>query len=187
MIEQYISYIEKINETMKNTVVLKTIKKLNEDLIKLWEDNGTLYICGNGGSAGNAIHIANDYVYGIGKGIKKGLKTHALTANTSIITCLANDLKYEHIFSEQIKLFGQEKDILLALSGSGNSINIINAIKECKKKKMITHAIIGYDGGEIINLADNAIHVKINDMQIAEDSQLIINHMIMQNLAGYKK
>ena len=79
-------------------------------------------------------------------------------------------------------MHGKEGDVLVVLSGSGNSTNIINVLKTAKQKKINSHAIVAFDGGESKNLADNSIHLKINDMQIAEDFQLIICHIIMQSL-----
>ena len=88
-----------------------------------------IFICGNGGSGGNAIHIAIDFIYGAGITNNSGLKIEALTSNQSVITCLANDLGYENIFSEQLKVKATENDILIILSGSGNSKNVLKAIE----------------------------------------------------------
>lgn len=141
-----------------------------------------LFFCGNGGSAGNANHIVNDFIYGIAKQHSKGVNAISLSANSSVLTCLANDIGYENIFSEQLSVNGKAGDVLVVLSGSGSSKNIIQVIKEAKLMGIKTHAILGYDGGEAKNLVDNPIHLNINDMQIAEDSQLIITHIIMQKL-----
>lgn len=150
----------------------------------LWETFHTLkqvFLCGNGGSAANALHIANDFLYGIGKKSNRGgMRVHALTANQSILTCLANDIAYDEIFSCQLAVLGQRDDILIALSGSGNSQNIVNAIKTAKSKGMKTFAILGYNGGRCLKLVENPIHFRVNDMQISEDMQLIVGHMIMQ-------
>lgn len=158
------------------------VDKLYNDIKDCWLNKKHVFFCGNGGSAGNAIHIVNDFVYGIAKSHGKGLSAIALSANSSVITCLANDTGYENIFSEQLAVHGKEGDVLVVLSGSGNSTNIINVLKTAKQKKINSHAIVAFDGGESKNLADNSIHLKINDMQIAEDFQLIICHIIMQSL-----
>ena len=157
--------------------------KLLSDLIKNTSKvKKTIYICGNGGSAGNANHIANDFVYGVGGKNKGGINMISLSANQSVITCLANDCGYENIYSEQIKVAGKSGDLLILLSGSGNSKNIINAINIAKKMKIKTFGIFGYSGGKSKKLVDDFIHTKINDMQISEDMQLIISHMCMQLL-----
>jgi len=109
-----------------------------------------------------------------------GINVESLTSNTSVITCLANDIGYENIFSEQLITKGSKNDLLLVLSGSGNSKNILKAIKTAHSLKMYTFAILGFDGGKAKKLSKNCIHIPINDMQIAEDSQLIISHICMQ-------
>ena len=88
-----------------------------------------IMFCGNGGSAGNAIHLANDFIYGAGLGYGKGLRVEALSANPAVLTCLANDIGYENIFSEQIRVKGNVGDVLIVLSGSGNSPNILKVLE----------------------------------------------------------
>jgi len=133
-----------------------------------------IYLCGNGGSAGNATHIANDFLFGI------GLRVESLSANPSVLTCLANDLGYDSIYSEQIKVKGAPGDILIALSGSGNSPNIVKALETANTKNMKTFAILGFVGGRCKEVAQHSIHFAVNDMQIAEDLQLIVAHILMQ-------
>lgn len=137
-----------------------------------------IFLCGNGGSAANAIHIANDLLYLRSRG--KGIKATALPANQAVLTCLANDTGYENIFSFQLEQLGREGDILIALSGSGNSANILKAVDTAKKMGVSTCAILGFDGGKCLSLVDIPIHFQINDMQIAEDLQLMVGHMLMR-------
>lgn len=150
-------------------------------LLDLKSKNRTLFICGNGGSAANAIHLANDYTFGISPQ-GDALRVEALAANSSVLTCLGNDIGYANIFSHQLKVKGQAGDILLVLSGSGNSENIINAIEQAKQKNMQTVAILGFDGGKAKQLVDLAFHFNIDDMQISEDTQVIVGHILMQAL-----
>ena len=98
------------------------------------------------------------------------------------MTCLANDIGYQNVFSHQLKVKAQAGDILIVLSGSGNSDNIVNAIKQAKSMGVKTFAIIGYNGGQAKLLADSVIHVALDDMQIAEDIQVIVGHMVMKAL-----
>lgn len=156
------------------------VERLALAIRKRWSDGMTIYICGNGGSAGNAIHLANDYIYGIAKHTGAGLRVHALSANPAVITCLANDEGYEKIFSEQLAVLGRSGDLLIALSGSGNSPNIVGALEQAKAMCIESCAILGFDGGKCKELADIAIHFSVDDMQISEDLQLIIGHMLMQ-------
>lgn len=159
---------------------LSSIGKLAEAMLDCWRNGRTLYLCGNGGSAGNALHLANDLVYGIAKDKGPGMRAHALSANTSILTCLANDLDYSQIFSAQLEVYGRPDDVLIVLSGSGNSPNILRAIGAAKKIGMKTFAMLGYSGGKAKAMVDVPIHFAVDDMQIAEDLQLVAGHMIMQ-------
>jgi D-sedoheptulose 7-phosphate isomerase len=145
-----------------------------------WRLEKSVYFCGNGGSAGNAIHLANDFIYGAGLTFGKGLRVEALSSNPAVLTCLANDIGYENIFSEQIRVKGQPGDVLVVLSGSGNSPNIIKALETANSQGLKTFAILGFDGGRSKELAQFPIHFPVNDMQIAEDLQLISGHICMQ-------
>src|SRR5574340_916236 len=139
-----------------------------------------VFICGNGGSAGNALHLANDFLYGVSKKLGSGLRVNALSANASVMTCLANDVGYEHIYSAQLAVQGREGDVLIVFSGSGNSPNIIYALEQARASGVKSYAILGYSGGKAKEMADVAIHFEIDDMQISEDMQLILGHMIVQ-------
>lgn len=144
------------------------------------KENKQVFLCGNGGSAGNAIHLANDFLFGVRTGLGKGLRVEALAANPAVLTCLANDIGYEEIFSYQVQEKSNPGDILLVLSGSGNSPNVIRALEVGNELDLKTFAILGYSGGRCKNLAHHPIHFEIDDMQIAEDLQLIVGHMCMQ-------
>ena len=180
----YSSYIDTINKTL-SSLDLEQVRELENQLIHSIEDNKNVFIFGNGGSAANAIHIANDLIYGITKRFGKGIKINALSANTAVITCLANDEGYDQIFVRQLAVLANSEDIVIALSGSGNSKNIVNAISWSNDNNLETFAILGYDGGKAKAITKFPIHTNINDMQISEDLQLIIAHMIMQNIYEY--
>ncbi len=156
------------------------VNLLAQDMLRCWQEKRQVFFCGNGGSAGNAIHLANDFLYGIAKKTGGGLKVQALSANSAVMTCLANDVGYESIFSEQLAVQAQAGDLLIALSGSGNSPNILRVIEQAKAMDVKSYAILGFTGGKCKTLADVSIHFPVNDMQIAEDMQLIVGHMIMQ-------
>jgi D-sedoheptulose 7-phosphate isomerase len=156
------------------------VVQLAKDLQLCLKENRRLFICGNGGSAGNSIHLANDFLYGIAKYTGGGLKVLSLSDNPAVITCLANDLGYDQIFSEQLAVQGEKDDLLIVLSGSGNSPNVIHAINQAKKMNIKSYAILGFDGGKCKSLADVAIHFSVDDMQIAEDMQIVVGHMVMQ-------
>ncbi|XOV79301.1 MAG: SIS domain-containing protein [Aestuariibacter sp.] len=162
------------------------LQELGECLLKAIRDKRQVFICGNGGSAGNAIHLANDFLYGV-EPSGRAMRVEALSANSAVLTCLGNDLGYEQIFAQQLKVKAVPGDILIVLSGSGNSENIVQALKVAKEYEMKSFAILGYSGGKAKSLADSAIHFAIDDMQIAEDLQLITGHMLMKYLKGELK
>ena len=182
-------YLERLNTCFSDENI-RIIKKLADALHHAWAEGKNVYICGNGGSAANAIHMANDLHYGIGAcgaGEKiSGIRVEALPANAGVITCLANDTGYENIFAHQLKVKARRGDLLIVLSGSGRSANICEAIKTAKGMEVKSFAIVAFDGGQCRELADEVIHFEIDDMQIAEDTQLIVGHICMQWLSCRK-
>ena len=115
-----------------------------------------------------------------------GLRVEALSANSSVVTCLANDTGYDNIFSHQLEVKSQRGDLLIALSGSGNSSNIAKALSTANRIGLETFAILAFDGGQCKKITKTAIHFAINDMQIAEDTQLVVGHLCMQWLNTHK-
>jgi len=155
---------------------------LANELAAVWRDGRRVFICGNGGSAANAIHWANDFLYPVAKSGGKGMKISALPANVSVLTCLANDIGYENVFAAQLATEAEPGDVLIVLSGSGNSPNVVKALEQAKASKMKSFALLGYSGGACKALADVVLHFPIDDMQIVEDMQLIVGHMLLQAL-----
>ncbi|MCB2109266.1 MAG: SIS domain-containing protein [Rhodobacteraceae bacterium] len=163
-----------------------TVEKLAATLLECWKTGRQVFLFGNGGSAGNAIHIANDWIYAISKTFGSGLRAHALPANGSTLTCLANDEGYDKIFSYQLAVLAKPGDVAIALSGSGNSPNVVEALQYCKSAGIVSFAILGYSGGKALTLADHPIHFAVDDMQISEDMQLVIGHILMQWLYKHR-
>lgn len=170
--------------------VLENVEILAKEIRQAWVDGRNVFICGNGGSAANAIHIANDFHYGIGacgpSPSLPGLRVEALPANSGIITCLANDTGYDNIYAHQLQVKGQSGDLLIVLSGSGNSPNVVKALETANFQKMKTFAILAFSGGRCLELAQVPVYFAIDDMQIAEDTQLIVGHLCMQWLNSNK-
>jgi len=176
------NYINTVSRTFDHKIIL-SIELLARDLLNAWIESKQVFICGNGGSAGNSIHLANDFIYGVGAGSdgkKIGMRVESLAANSAVITCLANDTGYENIFSSQIEVKADKEDLLIVLSGSGNSKNVVKAINTAKRLGIKTYAITGFSGGVCREIADNSIHFEVDDMQVAEDAQLIVGHLCMQ-------
>lgn len=132
-----------------------------------------VYLVGDGGSAANAMHFATDLML-------CGIRAIALPANSSTITCLGNDFGFDTVFSWQLALLAEPGDVLIALSGSGNSPNILKALEHARAADLRSFAVLGYGGGKAKALAGTVIHTRADDMQPCEDTQSVVFHIIMQ-------
>lgn len=183
--QQHITeYSEKLVRALRLGAMAQ-VPQLAEALRDCWQRGGAVYLCGNGGSAANALHIATDLLYGAGLNSDGGLRVESLSANQAALTCLANDVGYDSIYAEQIRVKANTGDVLIVLSGSGNSPNVVKALETGNARGMHTFAILGYSGGLCKKLAQHPIHFDVDDMQIAEDLQLIVGHMCMQWLCAH--
>jgi D-sedoheptulose 7-phosphate isomerase len=175
----FAAYTERLNLALRHADWSK-VTLLAQELLACWREGRQVFLIGNGGSAGNAMHLANDFLYGIAKDTGPGLRVHALPANGAVMTCLANDVGYDSVFALQLATQARKGDVLIALSGSGNSGNIVKALEQARTMGMKSFAILGFSGGKAKGLADVPIHFVVNDMQVAEDTQMIVGHMVMQ-------
>jgi len=178
----WIQYREKLNCLMQAWESSAVLEELTADLQAARQKGTQVFTCGNGGSGGNAAHWANDLVYPITQKGGRPIRTHALTANPSVLTCLGNDIGYENVFAYQLGAYARQGDILIAMSGSGNSPNILRVLEKAKTLGVKSYAILGFDGGQAKGLADCALHFEIDDMQIAEDIQMVLCHTLTQYL-----
>lgn len=167
-------------EMMLHSADWGPVEELGEELRACWSAGRQVFICGNGGSAANAIHLANDYLYVIGRRNGPGLRIQSLSANQAVMTCLGNDEGYDQIYSLQLKCQARKDDVLIVLSGSGNSPNVLRALEVAREMGMRSFAVLGYSGGKAKELADVPIHFAVDDMQVSEDLQMMVGHMIMQ-------
>lgn len=165
---------DKISQ-IDNDVVIKII-----NLIDSTEDNGSVYIIGNGGSAATASHMANDWGIGLKRRRIKNFNIISLADNSAITTAIANDIGYENIFYEQLRDCIKKDDILIAISCSGNSKNIIKAVQYAKEKHIPIIGLTGFDGGDLKKLSDINFHVntKKGEYGIVEDLHMILDHML---------
>jgi D-sedoheptulose 7-phosphate isomerase len=145
-----------------NAFEIKKVNKLIEILKIKQKQRKKFFICGNGGSAANANHISNDLMLGFTKN-KIGFPLLSLSSNIAKISCIGNDVGYEKIFSNQLKVLGNKGDLLIILSGSGNSKNIINAVATAKAKGVHVVCLTGKDGGQLASLADVEIRAPKSD------------------------
>lgn len=173
-------------ETLKQTIDRldrKSIKALIELLLKTRENGNNIYIMGNGGSAATASHFTCDFNKGLSYKRDIRFKMICLNDNTATMLAYSNDVGYENVFVEQLKNFLKKDDVVIGISGSGNSKNILKAIEYANIQGAKTVGITGFDGGKLKNMVDVSIHADINNMQVAEDVHMMICHMLYSVLS----
>jgi len=185
-IDEYINELRDMISRIERDKIQELTRRIEETRVK---DN-TVFIIGNGGSASTASHWACDFGKGTLKrfyNLDRKLRIISLTDNVATITAYANDLAYDEIFSEQLKNLVREGDLLIVLTGSGKSKNIINAIKVAKRAKAYVFSLLGFDGGEVIHISDNSIIIPSENYGIIEDIHLSIGHIITSIIKGENK
>ena len=163
------------------------INKLIAALEKARKREATVYVCENGGSALTASHIACDFNKCLNEVYEKKFHIVCLNDNIGTMTAIANDIGYEDVYYRQLSNKIKNTDILLAISGSGNSANILKAAGYAKRAGTCIITFTGYDGGELKKLADLDINIPVFNMQIVEDFHLILNHLIVRVLLEEQK
>lgn len=164
---------------LSDAQLLQTISDSVNVIVKAFENGNKVLFCGNGGSAADAQHLAAEFS-GRFYTDRDALPAEALHCNTSYLTAVANDYSYDVIYSRLIKGIGNKGDILIGLSTSGNSKNIISAFEVAKEKGMITIAFTGAAGGKIKNLADYLVNVPSADTPRIQESHIMLGHIICQ-------
>lgn len=146
----------------------------------LANDSSLVYVCGNGGSAALSQHFAIDLGLGTHKSGKKACRIIDLTSNTAVLTATANDTGYEKVFSSQVDFYGRPGDLLIAISSSGNSQNVINAVRKAKELEIVSVGLTGFDGGALRGLVDYSIHVetKVGKYGLVEDLHSFVLHAL---------
>ena len=176
---------ELINKHIKeHNDVLDSISQLEESIEKVanifiscLENDGTIFWCGNGGSASDSQHLAGELV---GRFVdeRKPLKSIALTADSAVMTCIVNDYGYEHIFSRQVEALGSKGDVLVGITTSGNSKNVLNAFEVAKNKGVKTIGLLGKGGGVAKDLVDESITILSNSTARVQEMHILIGHML---------
>jgi len=180
--------MNKIKEETQNylTQLQEAIGKINQgeivsfaqDIINTYKNDGTIYIFGNGGSGANASHFCGDILKGLSCQLHRKFKSICLNDNSPAMMAIANDLSYEDIFLESLKVFLKPNDLVIGISGSGNSPNIVKPLIYANKVGALTIALCGFSGGKIKEIASKSVHVNINNMEICEDLHLAITHCV---------
>ena len=176
IISESIAVKQRIIQSEKLT---QTIEDVSNIIVKAYRAGGAAYFCGNGGSAADAQHIAAElsgrFYYD-----RPPLAAEALHVNTSYLTAVANDYSYEEIYARYIKGVGRKGDILVGISTSGNSTNIVRAFEEARAKGIITIALTGEGGGKMRELADYILNVPSSDTPRIQESHIMIGHIICE-------
>jgi D-sedoheptulose 7-phosphate isomerase len=149
-----------------------------------FRNNRKIITCGNGGSALTASHYITDWNKMINLATGMRFRGISLCDNVGLVTAYGNDLSYEEVFAGQLKAIMDEDDLLVAISGSGNSQNVINAVDYANRLGAQTLAFVGYDGGQLGQIAKHVVLVPSFDMQLCEDIHLMLGHMVMKSICG---
>ena len=173
------SYVDELTQLL-NDIDTKSLESFYDALVESSQSNSRVYIIGNGGSAATASHMANDLKVGLGRRGIINIDAVSLADNSSVVTALANDVGYENIFYMQLKDTLKPNDIIVAISCSGNSPNIIKAVEYAKGCGNKIIGMTGFDGGKLLKLSDIRIHSNTTSGEygLVEDIHMIINHIV---------
>ena len=161
---------------------IKSIESVSSHIIKTVNNRGTIYVCGNGGSAAISNHYVCDYLKFLRQHSKLKPKVVSLSSNIEIITAISNDINYDQIFKYQAENLFEKKDLLIIISSSGNSKNIKEVLKYAKKKGVKVIGFSGFDGGFLKKNSDISVHIPAKNYGVTEDSHHILMHIILQFL-----
>ncbi|ADY73575.1 Phosphoheptose isomerase [Desulfurobacterium thermolithotrophum DSM 11699] len=154
------------------------------EIAKRVKNGKKILLCGNGGSAADCQHIAAELVGRFGME-RRALPAIALTTDTSILTALGNDYSFDRIFERQVEALGEEGDVLIGISTSGNSKNVINAVKKAKEKKLLTVGFLGKDGGELLKVVDHCFVVKSFSTPRIQEVHITLGHILCDFIEKY--
>lgn len=185
---EFNQYTKNMINVIEN-VNYKEINLLFDVIIASYKNGNMIFVIGNGGSAANASHFAQDLAKGTRLSLNQGkrIKALSLTDNLPFVSALANDDGYEVVFEQQLRTFANPGDLVIAISGSGNSPNIIKAIEWANNNDLRTFGVTGFDGGKLRKLAHNTLHVPLNDMCTSESIHSILFHYIILEIQEYMK
>ena len=174
--EEYLVYF---NQSL-NSLDSSEVSDFVDLLVNAYENDRTIFVIGNGGSASNASHFANDLAKGTLRSMDqtKRMRAHSLTDNVALMTAYGNDEGYASIFEQQLRTYARPGDIVVAISGSGNSPNVISAIEWANANGLHTVGVTGFAGGKLKQIATSTVHVPLNDMCTSESVHSVIFHYV---------
>jgi len=182
----YIAEINEYLEKLKKTIDLISKEDLNQlmnILVKAKNEDRIVFVMGNGGSASTASHYCCDFNKGISFGKEKMFKFICLNDNIPTMMAYANDISYDEIFVGPLTNFLRKDDLVIGISGSGNSRNVVKALEYANESGAYTIGLTGYSGGKVKQICKHNVHVPVDDMQIAEDLHLVLDHCMMSILS----
>ncbi len=180
-------YMERLSQELQrvDTGALDDLARL---IFDAWEQEANVFVCGNGGSAATASHLAQDLAKGVIResdlrdGSMRRIRSISLAANLAWLTALANDLGYEQVFAQQLANYARPGDLLIAISGSGNSPNILRAVEWANSHGVITFGMTGFDGGALKRLQHKGLHVSLDDMEMVESIHSCVCHWVVDDV-----
>ncbi|MBX9654654.1 SIS domain-containing protein [bacterium] len=180
--KSYLNFVQREMEKLD----LSQINAMADAIYDRYQKGRFVFIIGNGGSGANASHFCEDLGKSTVKDFEtqKRLKVLSLTDNTPYILAWANDTSYDRVFVEQLKNFGEKGDLLIAISGSGNSPNVLKAVEWAKEHGIETIGVTGFGGGKLRQLADKQLHAPTDDMGVVESIHQIAFHYVLDNVYG---
>ena len=181
------TYLEHEIDTLKALDVNEINAALNL-LLETIENGNTVFVFGNGGSSATASHFQNDFNKGVSEHTEKKFNFQCLNDNVATVMAVANDIGFEEVFRFQLIGHMRPGDVVMAISGSGNSKNVLNAVEYAKSQGAKVIGLTGFGGGKLKELSDVSLHVPVNSMQITEDIHMVFDHLMMsifyRSLAG---
>ncbi|HIQ22209.1 MAG TPA: SIS domain-containing protein [Planctomycetes bacterium] len=182
-------YLERMGWELER-VDWQAVARLAEGIWRAWEDGQFIFVFGNGGSGATASHFAEDLAKNalrqedLHDASKRRPRVMSLTDNTPWITAIANDLGCEEIFLQQLMQYGRPGDVVIAISGSGNSPNVLAAVDWANRQGLVTFGLTGYDGGKLKEIQQDGVHVVLDDMGMVESLHLALLHWVVDDLHG---
>jgi D-sedoheptulose 7-phosphate isomerase len=177
--ERIRDYLKRLTTTLEG-MPAESIERLSEMLYRAYTDGKQVFTVGNGGSASTASHMAADLAKNTIDPNMRRFRIMSLNDNIPMLTALSNDLGYENVFAEQLQNLIQPGDVLIVLSGSGNSPNVIKAMEYARSQSAEVAALLGFGGGRAAELADISILVDSSDYGVVEDAHLVLNHILVE-------
>lgn len=179
-------YLKKLS-TLLSTTNHDEIDNAVQVVLDAWQSGKQIITLGNGGSALTSLHFINDWNKSIFMSTKTPFRGRSLVDNIGLLMSYGNDISYQDIFIEQLKNILNPGDLVIAISGSGNSENVIRAVNYANENNAVTLGLCGYRGGKLKELAQHVLWADVDDMQLSEDIHSIFGHIVMQHLCEYTK